>query len=105
MSLQEHETCILSLGFALIVANNAYKSFHRAKSVVCLVLYSKNISYNTTPFFMKWAGLPYPSYFVDGIRTHGIALTITKLIDFYSQGIFTFGLPPFSIEMNQKVNS
>ena len=28
---------------------------------------------------------------MDGIRTfHGIALTITKLIDFYSQCIFTF---------------
>ena len=32
-----------------------------------------------------------PSHFVDGIRTaHGIALTITKLSDFYSQGICTF---------------
>ena len=39
--------------------------------------------------------------YVDGIRTsHGIALTITKLIDSYSQGIFTFCLPPLSIEMN-----
>ena len=35
---------------------------------------------------------------------HGIALTITKMIDFYSRGIFTFCLPPFSIEMNQNVN-
>ena len=30
----------------------------------------------------------YPSHFVDG-TSHGIALTITKLIDFCSQGIFT----------------
>ena len=41
--------------------------------------------------FKKWVGFLNPSHFVDGIRTsHGIASTITKLIDFYSQGIFTF---------------
>ena len=32
-----------------------------------------------------------PSHFVDGISTsHGIALTITNLIVFYSLGIFAF---------------
>ena len=50
---------------------------------------------NTTPTFQ------------DGIRTsQGIALTITKLIDFYSQGIFYFFcLPLFSIEVNPNINS
>ena len=39
---------------------------------------------NTTPTFKRWV-------FADGLRTsHGIPLTITKLNDFYSQGILTF---------------
>ena len=54
-------------------------------------VFMKNIPNNTTPTFTEVGGVTYPTQFVDGIRTsHGIALTITKLIDFYSQGIFTF---------------
>ena len=68
------------------------KSVRRAKSVTCLVLYSRKLFLITLPLlFKKWVGKLNPSRFVDGIRTsHGIALTITHLIDFYSPGIFTF---------------
>ena len=44
VSLQEHETCILSIGFALFVANNAYKSFCCAKSVAFLFCIQENYS-------------------------------------------------------------
>ena len=54
-------------------------------------VFKKNIPNNTTPTFQEVGGVAQPAYFVDGIRTpHGIALTITKVIDFYSQGNFTF---------------
>ena len=53
MSLQEHEKCLLSICFALFVANNAYKSFRRAKSVACFVLIKKLIPNNTTPTFQE----------------------------------------------------
>ena len=50
-------------------------------------VFKKSIPNNTTPTFQELN----PSHFVDVIRTsHGIALTITNLIDFYSQGISTF---------------
>ena len=67
------------------------KSFCRAKSAACVVLYSRKLFLITLPLlFKKWMGLLNPSHFVDGIRnSHGIASTITKLIDFYSQGIIT----------------
>ena len=57
-----------------------------------LVLHSRKIFLITLPLlFKKWIGHLNPSHFVDGIRiSNGIALTITKLIDFYSQSIFTF---------------
>ena len=46
---------------------------------------------NTTPTYQEVGGVLNPIHFVDGIRTpHGIVLTIPKLIDFYSQGVFTF---------------
>ena len=54
-------------------------------------VFKKIIPNNTTPSFQEVGGVISPSYFVDGIRTsHGIAFTITKLIELYSQGIFTF---------------
>ena len=54
-------------------------------------VFKKIIPNNTTPTFTEVGGVTYTSQFVDGIRTfHGIALTITKLIYSYSQGIFTF---------------
>ena len=85
--------------FTLFVTNNAQKSFHRAKRAACLVLYSRKL-------FLITLLLLNPSHFVDGIRTsYGIILTITKLIDFYSQSCFTFLFATFSIEMNQNVNS
>ena len=46
---------------------------------------------NTTLLSKKRAGQLNPPHFGDGLRhSHGIALTIIKLIDFCSQGIFTF---------------
>ena len=54
-------------------------------------VFQKIIPNNTTLLFRKWVGYLNPSHFVDGIRiSYGIAVTITKLIDYYSQGIFTF---------------
>ena len=54
-------------------------------------VFKKIVPNNTTPTFQEVGGVTLPLTFVDGIRTsHGIALTVTKLIDFYSQGIFTF---------------
>ena len=49
-------------------------------------LLKKIIPNNTTHSFQEVGEV---TYFVDGIRTSlGIAFTITKLINFYSQGIF-----------------
>ena len=43
---------------------------------------------------------------MDGIRTSlGIAVTMTKLIDFYFKVLLLFCLSSFSIGMNQNVNS
>ena len=57
---------------------------------ICSV-FKKIISINTIPTFQEVGGLTQPPIFCQGIRTsHGIALTITKVIDFYSQGNFTF---------------
>ena len=51
----------------------------------------KIIPNNTTPTFQEVGGVTFHTHFIDGIRTsHGITLTITKLIDFYSQCIFAF---------------
>ena len=61
-------------------------------------VFKKIIPNNITPTFQEVVGLLTPSHFVGAIRTyHGIALTITKLIDFYSQCIFYF--------FDQNVNS
>ena len=63
----------------------------RKKCSLFSSVFKKIIPNNTTLLFKKWVGYHNPSHFVDGIRTsHGIALTITKLIDFYSLGNFTF---------------
>ena len=64
--------------------------FVAQKSVACVVLYSRKLFLITLPLlFKKCVGKFNPSHFVDGIRNyHGIRLTITKLIDFYSQVIF-----------------
>ena len=54
-------------------------------------VFKKIIPNYTTPTFQKVGGVTQPRIFVDGIRTsHDIALTFTKLIDFYSQGSFIF---------------
>ena len=92
MSLQEHKICLFSICFALFIAMNSYKLFPHTTSVDCLVLYSKILFLKTLPLlFKRWVGYLNPSHFADGLRTsHGIALTITKLIDFSSQGIITF---------------
>ena len=78
--------------FCFICSEQCIKSFRRAKSVACLVLYSRKLCLITLPLlFKKWVGELNPSHFVDCIRTsHGITLTVTKLIVVYSQGIFTF---------------
>ena len=57
VSLQEHDKCLLSICFALFVVNNAQKSFRRAKSMACLVLYSRRVFLITLPLlFKKWVG-------------------------------------------------
>ena len=54
-------------------------------------VFKKIIPINTSPTFQEVGGVTKPSQFVDGLRTfHGIASTITKLIDFYSHCIFNF---------------
>ena len=54
-------------------------------------VFKKIIPNNTSPTFQEVGGVLNPSHFVDGIRnSHCITLTITKLIDFYSQCIFIF---------------
>ena len=57
MSLQEHETYILSLGFALLVENNAYKSFRRSKCGLFSSAFKKIIHNNTTPTFQEVGGV------------------------------------------------
>ena len=50
-------------------------------------VFKKIIPYNTTSTFQEVGGVTQPH----GIKiSDGIALTITKLLDFFSQGIFTF---------------
>ena len=55
-------------------------------------VFKKIIPKNTTPTLQEVGGVTQPRIFLSmGIRTsHDIALTITKSIDFYAQGIFTF---------------
>ena len=111
MSLQEHEKCLLSRCFALFVANYRKIISSRKKCGLFISVFknskwvwlgyttitncrqphgtarksrhtniSKHIPNNTTLLF-KNMGI---------INSHLIALTITPLIDIYSQGIFTF---------------
>ena len=70
--------------FCFICSEQCIKSFRRAKSVACLVLCSRKLFLISLPIlFKKWVGQLNPSNFVDGIRiSHGITLTITKLINF-----------------------
>ena len=92
MSLQEHEKSLLSIRF-FIYSQQCIKIISSLKKMCGFIssVFNKMIPNNTTPTFKKWVGYLNPAYFVDGIRTsHGIALTITGLIDFYSQGSFTF---------------
>ena len=95
--------------FRFIRSEQCIKSFGRAKSVDCLVLYSRKlflITLHLPLIFKKWVGLLNPSYSVDCIRKfHGIALIITQFIAFYYQGIFKLYLPLFLIEINQNVIS
>ena len=63
----------------------------RKKSGLLSSVFKKIFLITLRLLFKKWVGYLNPSHFVDGIITsHLIALTITPLIDFYSQGIFTF---------------
>ena len=57
MSLQEHEKCLLGICFALFVANNAYKSFRRAKTWLISSVFKKIIPNNTTPTFQEVGGV------------------------------------------------
>ena len=72
--------------FCFICSEQCIKIISSRKSVACVVLYSIKLFLITLPLlFKKWVGELNPSHFVDGIRnSHGIALTITKFIDFYS---------------------
>ena len=67
--------------FCLICSEQRIKIIlSRKKCGLFISVFKKIIPNNTTPTFQVG----------DGIENyHGITLTITKLIDFYSQGIFT----------------
>ena len=61
---------------------------------------------NITSIFQEGGGVTQPLIFYPWHKNFSwSALTITKLIGFYSQGFLTFCLPLFSIEMDQNVNS
>ena len=68
------------------------KSFRRTKYVDWSILYSRKQFLTSLPqLFKKWVGYLHTHILVECLRTsHVIAKTITKLIDFYSQGFFTF---------------
>ena len=58
MSLQEHKTCILSIGFALFVAYTVNKSFHCAKNWgLFSSIFKKIIHNNTIPPFEEVGGV------------------------------------------------
>ena len=84
--------------FCFICSEQYIKSFRRANSVACLVLYSRKLFLITQPLvFKKWVGELNPSHSVDGISTsNGIALTITKSIDSTLKVFLLFCLPPFT---------
>ena len=107
MSLQEHEKKSIEQMFCFIFSQQCIKIISSCKMCGFIsYVFKKIIPYNTTPTFQEVGWVINPAHFVDDIRTaHGIALTITKLIDFYSQGILTFLFATVSIEMNQNVNS
>ena len=99
----------MSLCFALIVASNAYKSFRIAQSVASLVLYSKkkNIPNNTTPTFQKVGGVTLPLTFCRWHKNLSWYRVNHNRFDWFllSMYFLFICLPPFSIEMNQNVNS
>ena len=68
-----------------------YKIISSRKSVDLFnSLFKKDIRDVTTSTFQEVGGVTQPSCFVEGIIfSHYIALTITTLIDFHSQCIFT----------------
>ena len=58
MSLEEHEKCLLSIGFALFVANNAKKHFFSHKKCgLFSSAFKKIIPNNTTPTFQEVGGV------------------------------------------------
>ena len=58
MSLQEREKCLLSICFALFLANNAYKSFRRAKKCgLFSSVFKKIIPNNTISTFQEVGGV------------------------------------------------
>ena len=80
--------------FCFIYSQQCIKTILSRKTSGSISSVFKKILQLTLPLlFKKWVGTLYPTYFVDGIRTsHVITSTITKLIDYYSQGIFSFFL-------------
>ena len=61
----------------------------RKKYGLCCSVFKKVIPNNTTHTFQEVGGVTKPLTFCRWHKnSHGIALTITKLIGFYSQGIF-----------------
>ena len=60
-----------------------HKTIILSRKMLFSSVFKKIIPNNTTPTFQEVGGVTQPSHFVDGIKTfHGIALAITKLIDF-----------------------
>ena len=69
-------------------------------------VFKEIIPNNITPTFQEVGGVTQPLTFCRWHKNFSwYRVNHHKLIDFYSQGIFTFLLPLFSIEMNQTVNS
>ena len=101
MSYRSKNYACWVLCFALFVAHNVYNrknSLSRKNVDMFSSVFKKIIPDATTPTFQEVGGGNSPSYFVKGIRfSHGIALTITKLIYLYSQGILT---PLFAFVFN-----
>ena len=53
-------------------------------------VFQKSIPNNTTPTFQEVGRVTQPLIFVESMRiSHGIALTITKVISFFSQCVLT----------------
>ena len=63
MSQREHGKCLLSICFALFVANNVYKIFGGAKNNYLFTSVFKKIIPNNTSTFQEVGGVTHPLIF------------------------------------------